>query len=98
MKEKKSIGIACVRFVNGSFELILVKKRYTYAFVDFVNGKYSIKNQKQMANLFNNMTTAEKIDILRFDFDILWARIWLVRNATMIMTDIYKFYQNKKLK
>jgi 8-oxo-dGTP pyrophosphatase MutT (NUDIX family) len=98
MKQRKSLGIACVRFVNHEFEILLVKKRYTYAFVEFVYSNYNLhKNIRYLANLFNNMTTSEKIDILTFNFDILWNRIFLIRNTT-IFNNMYLFYQNKRIK
>jgi 8-oxo-dGTP pyrophosphatase MutT (NUDIX family) len=75
---RTSYGIACCR-VNplNIIEILLVKKRYTYAFVAFVFGHYNKKDDKRLTFLFNGMTTQEKIDILSLRFDLIWYKIWL---------------------
>jgi len=52
----------------------MIKKKYTYAFFEFVFGKY-IKNKVMFENLFDSMTFQEKKDILEFNFDKLWRKI-----------------------
>lgn len=80
---KISLGIACCRIntykkLHRVPEILLIKKRYTYAFSDFVHGKYeSSENRKQLADLFNKMTIDEKLLILGMDFEQMWFRIWL---------------------
>src|SRR3989344_499444 len=79
-KKKISIGIACCR-INGNIpEILLICKRCTYYYVEFVHGRYSddiINNNSQLINLFNGMTVEEKIDILSLNFSQIWYRVWL---------------------
>jgi 8-oxo-dGTP pyrophosphatase MutT (NUDIX family) len=86
IKQKYSWGIACVRKnpTTNIKEILLIQKRYTYAFHEFVHGKYIQSNLKsnkylndQLIKLFNNMTVNEKIDILSCNFDQMWYRVWL---------------------
>jgi ADP-ribose pyrophosphatase YjhB (NUDIX family) len=74
-KVKKAAGIACCRMRNDVPELIMVQKRFTYAFNSFVMGAYN--TTRDLLDLFNCMTTNEKLDILSANFDILWYRLWL---------------------
>lgn len=79
---KKSCGIACLRTNSKKqLEILLVKKRYTYEFCDFVLGNYDSSSKENINNsvkaLINNMTIHEKIDILSLNFDTMWFKIWL---------------------
>jgi len=76
-KFKESYGIACCRYNLETLEpeVLMVKKRYTYAFFDFVFSKYKKKDDNRLRKLFSQMSVHEKIDILRLDFDKLWCRI-----------------------
>lgn len=73
MKTVKSYGVACCRknpyCVNGQYEILFIKKRITYSFIEFVNGTYQ---QKNLFNLINSMSTNEKILILTFNFKLIW--------------------------
>ena len=62
---KKSYGLMCFRYTN-KFEVLLVQRRISYGFYDFVIGKYNIQDMKKLTHLFNNMTNDEKITILSF--------------------------------
>lgn len=82
--QRYSIGIACIRFSANRPEMLMVKKRYTYAYSDFVHGKYPQvdfrRNKAARADilrLFDNMTVEEKLDILSLDFGQIWYRVWL---------------------
>lgn len=94
--EKRSYGIACFRLHNNQYEVLLVKRRYTYAFCDFVNGRYSNKNNSSILKLFNNMTVEEKADISLLDFHILWTRVW--HNSTKNYKKKYELFNNNFLK
>lgn len=76
-KTKQSLGIACCRIHNNRPEVLLVCKRYTYAYNMFVHGAYNPASSDNLRNLFNNMTTDEKHDILSLKFDQIWYRVWL---------------------
>jgi 8-oxo-dGTP pyrophosphatase MutT (NUDIX family) len=87
-----SAGIACLRprtlvnrrqqcAVGQTWDILLVQKRYTYAFNQFAfgdwpGGKAAIIGPA-IKRLLNEMTIEEKIDILSMSFDRIWYRIWL---------------------
>lgn len=74
---KKSYGIACCRYnlLTKEPEVLMIKKRYTYAFFNFVFTKYKKNDDMRLRKLFSQMSIQEKADILQLDFDKLWIRI-----------------------
>lgn len=85
--EKISVGVACTRFTPTGMEILLVRKRYTYAFNKFVNGRYRSDNRNELISLFDDMTAEEKLDILSLNFTQIWYRIWL--NNSQKMSSFY---------
>lgn len=71
-----SIGIIAFRINNNNIELLLVRRKDSLAFVDFMRGKYNIDNKDYIINLFNYMTINERNFILKNDFDVLWNYLW----------------------
>jgi len=79
-KVKKSYGIALCRYKGrdkGNVEILLIKKRYTYHFFEFVFGRYKKNDVKHLTYLFNHMTYSEKICILNMKFAEMWYKVWL---------------------
>jgi 8-oxo-dGTP pyrophosphatase MutT (NUDIX family) len=76
-KEKTSYGIACCRIVNGIPEILLIRKRFTYAYAEFMHGNYTMSS---LPGLLNKMTIDEKHDIMSMNFQQMWYRIWLGYN------------------
>lgn len=76
MKIKQSFGVAVCR-VNPStnqYELLLVRKNNTFAFVNFILQKHSRNEHRKILSLLNRMTFDEKITISSLDFSIIWHR------------------------
>lgn len=59
-------------------ETLMVHKRTTFSFVDFVLGRYKRNDDERILFLLNRMTSEEKIDIFSLDFGRIWYRIWLI--------------------
>lgn len=75
--ERMSYGIACVRRNQSKLEVLMVRKRHTYAYSIFVHGRYQSCDRAGIKKLFNEMTVEEKYDILSLNFNQMWYRIWL---------------------
>ena len=75
--ERISLGIACCQLNGRRPEILLVRKRFTYAFNQFIHGKYNSSNNEELISLFSGMTLDEKIDINSLNFMQMWYRVWL---------------------
>ena len=79
MKVVYSYGVAVCRKNmdrGGMTEILYIRKRFTYYFVEFVLGRYSCSNHKKLHKIFNNIAFNEKMDILMLDFDALWYKVF----------------------
>lgn len=76
-RDRVSLGVACCRYNGNRPEILLVCKRYTYAFHIFGHGKYNSGSNSELITLFNGMTVEEKLDILSLNFTHIWYRLWL---------------------
>lgn len=91
-----SCGIAlCKRCSDGIIRLLLVNKRYTYAYYAFVCGRYNENNDAEIISMLDRMTVDEKIDILSLNFKQMWYRIWLNSNVGNTSSTSYVNAQNK---
>ena len=71
-----STGIINFKKENNQIYFLLICRKDTLGFVDFLRGKYNLSNKIQLLNLFNEMTTVEKDKILNNDFHFLWSELW----------------------
>ncbi|HVE12389.1 MAG TPA: NUDIX hydrolase [Elusimicrobiota bacterium] len=63
---------------SGRWEAMLVLRRYTYAFSDFVHGRYANRAPlRAAAPLLRDMTVEELLDVFSLNFAQMWYRIWL---------------------
>ena len=69
-----SYGVACVRKNpdSGCYEILMIKKRHTYAFLEFVRGLYDPFKDHDLVYMFDSMTIIEKSTILKCSFQTLW--------------------------
>lgn len=72
---KRSSGIICCKDFGTEFRAMMVRKRYTYTYSDFVHGFWANKDS-ELLKLFNGMTMEEKKDIYSMSFRTMWNRIW----------------------
>jgi len=73
---KYSFGVALCR-MREQCEILMVKKRFTYHYFEFVYGKYRKRDDKNIIRLLDNMTYREKLAIANLDFSEMWSNIWL---------------------
>ena len=72
LKPLTSYGLLCFRknIKGDNYELIMVRRKYTIGFIEFLRGKYDINNYNYIKKLFNLMTIEEKMkikNIMNFD-------------------------------
>jgi len=57
-------------------EFLLICRRDSLSFIEFVRGKYSTVERDYLHALFVNMTQAEHAKIRSLTFEQLWASVW----------------------
>ena len=61
---------------NKIIQFLLVKRKHSLNYIDFIRGKYDIDNINNLLILFNYMSTAEIENIKTNSFNILWNELW----------------------
>ena len=77
---------------------LMICRRKTLGYTDFIRGKYSFQNINHILNLINEMTILEKENILIKNFNILWGDLWGVHSENSVdeMNAYEKFCTIKK--
>jgi ADP-ribose pyrophosphatase YjhB (NUDIX family) len=61
---------------SASYEYLIIRRKETLGYIDFMRGKYSIQNKDYIMNMLKQMTNKEKQQLLSKTFDLLWKNIW----------------------
>ena len=99
-KIKQSYGIICIRKnkITNNTEILLVKKTHTYAFSDFILGKYTKSNKEYLIKLFNQMSYNEKIIILSLKFNNIWYYLYHNNPETLYLNGNNQKWINNYIK
>jgi 8-oxo-dGTP pyrophosphatase MutT (NUDIX family) len=60
----------------NELQFLLIQRRDSLSFIEFVRGKYSITETEYISKLFRNMTRKEQEKIRSMNFDELWNSVW----------------------
>jgi 8-oxo-dGTP pyrophosphatase MutT (NUDIX family) len=71
-----SYGIIVCRSSERGIEFLMIRRKDSFGYIDFMRGKYSPYNLEQLQNSINEMSIAEKSKILNEGFDTLWKELW----------------------
>ena len=71
-----SYGIIVFRSSNRGIEYLMIRRKDSFGYIDFVRGKYSPHNICQIQSLINEMSLVEKQRILNENFETLWNDMW----------------------
>ena len=71
-----SIGVIAFRILQNKIEYLMIRRKDTLGFIDFMRGKYSVQNKDYIMNMIKQMTTAERTKIATVSFNDLWAELW----------------------
>ncbi|AYV83930.1 MAG: NUDIX hydrolase [Hyperionvirus sp.] len=91
-----SYGIILVKLGNP-VQFLMIRRRETFGYTDFVRGRYQPTNTNQISTLFQEMTAAEHDKIKNWDFDMLWNDKW-AHNDKKYLPNIKKEYTISKEK
>jgi 8-oxo-dGTP pyrophosphatase MutT (NUDIX family) len=72
-----SFGIILFRLnPEGIAEYLMIRRRDTLGYIDFLRGKYLVQNKYYIMNMIKQMTQKEKNNLRTQSFDELWRTVW----------------------
>lgn len=87
-----SLGIIAYRKLsNCDIQFLMIRRKDTLGFMDFMRGKYSIYNKHYLLNLLNEMTIEEKENLLTKTFEQLWGQLW----GSQVLSSQYKIEEKE---
>ncbi len=91
-----SYGVIGYRKIAGELKVVLVQRKDSVGFIDFIRGKYdpNFKKEDIYKILVGEMTFSEKKRLLELSFDELWNELWMNKNSRIFKNE----YRNAKKK
>jgi len=72
-----SIGLVVYkRAKNNQISYLMIRRKDSLGYVDFMRGKYPLFNKRYLLNIINEMTLDEKNNLITLEFDELWNKLW----------------------
>lgn len=76
-----SYGVLAVKFLDSVPHYLLIRRRDSISYVEFLRGKYKLDNSEYIQMLINGMTRDEHARLLHGHFDSLWETLWNSQNT-----------------
>jgi len=71
-----SYGIIAFRSSGKGIQYLMLRRKDSFGYIDFIRGKYSLNNTYQLQNIINEMSNDEKKRLLNSTFNNLWKNMW----------------------
>ena len=71
-----SYGVIVFKSSSLGVQYLMIRRKDSFGYIDFIRGKYSPYNIFQIQNIINEMSMSEKEKILTQPFDTLWREMW----------------------
>ena len=68
---------------NNILNYLMIRRKNSFGYIDFIKGKYSINNIEQIQNNIDEMSIYEKTILGNEPFDFLWKHLWC-ENANLL--------------
>jgi 8-oxo-dGTP pyrophosphatase MutT (NUDIX family) len=91
-----SFGIICYKIENNEIKYLMIQRKDSLSFMEFIRGKYEINNLDYIKKLLINMTISERNMILTIKFEDIWNYVW--HQPDMMCNKNNKEFINSKTK
>jgi len=71
-----SYGIILFRYSEHEIQYLMLRRKDSFGYIDFIRGKYVQNNLEHLQNIFNEMSISEREKIRTYDFETLWKTMW----------------------
>jgi len=69
-----SFGLIAFKVVNSDIQFLLIRRRNTISYIDFIRGHYK---DSMLLSMFDRMTNEELENLSTYSYDTLWNSLWL---------------------
>jgi len=91
-----SFGIICYKIEKNEIKYLMIQRKDSLSFMEFVRGKYELSNIEYIKKLLLNMTISERDMIITNTFENIWNYIWFQTDNNSNKNN--KEYMNSKFK
>lgn len=77
-----SFGIICYKIINNEIKYVMIQRKDSLSFMEFVRGKYNAEDHNYLKQLIEYMTENEKQMIMNNNFDQIWNYTWCQSSHT----------------
>ena len=92
-----SYGIILFRSSSRGLEYLMIRRKNSFGYIDFIRGKYSPYNIHFLQNIINEMSVVEKDMILSTSFENLWKQMWGTIQNTQFKNEENASYKKMEL-
>lgn len=80
-KATLSFGLICFRMHGQEVEYLMIQRKDSLSFMEFVRGKYELNNVAYLKKMFSLMTDEERGILEKSSFENIWNYIWCQNNV-----------------
>ena len=71
-----SYGVIVFRKIENATQYLMIRRKDSFGYIDFIRGKYIQHNVEQLQAIFNEMSVLERRNIQTDPFETLWRNMW----------------------
>lgn len=75
-----SYGVICYKVVDNVPYYIMIQRKNSLSFMEFIKGNYNVMNIEYVKRLLSSMTKKEQDILMNKTFDDIWDHIWFQSN------------------
>ena len=79
-----SFGVICYKIDNGIIKYLMIQRKDSLSFMEFIRGKYNPNDIRYLKKLLSCMTSNERQLLRTKSFDEIWVYAWYQNNTTHI--------------
>ena len=93
-----SFGIILFRTDLSEPKILMIQRRNSLCYIEFLRGKYNVNNDNYIIDLFTKCSIDEKESLKNNTFDKLWCDLWKISDCFENKDYLKRDYENGKSK
>jgi len=90
-----SYGVILIKKEKDINKILLINRKDSLCYIDFIRGKYKLNNLEYINKLFSRMSKEEIENIKTQEFSKLWKSLWNIKNNNYLTKKEYIQSNNK---